>query len=105
MHHDITLEDLLALADVPNELPERRGGRKPHISCVYRWSTTGCKGIRLETIQIGGTRCTSRQALSRFFKALSEISGLAPKEPSGKTPAARARSIASAEQELAAAGI
>ena len=31
----------------------------------------GVRGIRLESIMVGGTRCTSVQALQRFFDALT----------------------------------
>jgi hypothetical protein len=65
------VESLVALSDVCNLLPPRRGGKKPHVSCIYRWTTAGCRGEILESIQVGGTRCTSREALARFFERLS----------------------------------
>src|SRR5580692_5409866 len=64
-------EDLLTLTRAARILPRRRAGRKPHPSTLYRWSTSGCRGVVLETIQIGATRCTSREALGRFFDRLS----------------------------------
>jgi hypothetical protein len=69
---DSTCESLLTLAQAADELPRRRRGKKTHLSTLYRWATAGCRGIRLETIQIGATRCTSREALQRYFEALSE---------------------------------
>jgi hypothetical protein len=69
----ITLhETIITLADAANELPRRRRGRKAHVSCVYRWSKIGCRGVLLETLQIGATRCTSKEALQRFFERLTE---------------------------------
>ncbi len=65
-------ESLLTLAQAADELPRRRRGRKTHVSTLFRWSTAGCKGIVLETIQIGGTRCTTREALQRFYERLSQ---------------------------------
>jgi hypothetical protein len=53
------------------DVPGRRGGKKTHVSTIYRWMTVGCKGIVLESIQVGGTLCTSREALQRFFDRLS----------------------------------
>ena len=64
-------EELMSLSDAARALPRRRGGRKVNVSTVYRWTTTGCRGVVLESLQIGGTRCTSRQALSRFFQRLT----------------------------------
>ena len=42
------------------------------MATLYRWASHGCRGVRLETIQIGGTKCTSRQALQRFFAGLTD---------------------------------
>jgi hypothetical protein len=66
-----TEEKPIPLAQAAADLPCRRRGRKTNISTLYRWATTGCKGVVLETIQIGGTRCTSREALQRFFEKLT----------------------------------
>lgn len=68
---DINVETIISLAEAASFLPRRRAGKKPHVSCIYRWTTQGCRGVRLESVQIGGTRCTSREALSRFFERLS----------------------------------
>jgi hypothetical protein len=65
------IEELISLADAARLLPARRRGKKPHISCLYRWTTTGCRGVVLESVMVGGTRCTSREALTRFIAALS----------------------------------
>ena len=68
---DPALENLLSLTAAAEILPRRRGGKNATPSCVYRWAKNGCKGVILESIQVGGTRCTSREALRRFFDALS----------------------------------
>jgi hypothetical protein len=44
---------------------------------LWRWSAVGClardgKRVKLETIRIGGSTCTSLEALERFFRRLSE---------------------------------
>src|SRR5271157_803864 len=69
---DSATEEVIPLAQAAAELPRRRRGRKTHLSTLYRWASTGCRGVRLETIQIGATRCTSREALQRFFENLSD---------------------------------
>lgn len=69
-------ETLITLADAAKLLPARRGGRRPHLSCLYRWTASGCKGVILESIQVGGTRCTSKEALARFLGRLTaEVGG------------------------------
>jgi hypothetical protein len=53
-------------------VPRRRRGRKANVSTLFRWSKSGCRGVVLPTIQCGGTRCTSVEAMQWFFEALSE---------------------------------
>ena len=98
---DPNSETLLSLADAARILPRRRGGKKPHISCLYRWTTAGCKGILLESIQVGGTRCTSREALARFFERLT----CADDPRSDRTPSRCERAAAAAERELEREGV
>lgn len=71
---DPNSETLISLTEAAKLLPARRGGKKPHVSCLYRWTKTGCKGVVLESLQVGGTRCTSKEALGRFFQWLTEVS-------------------------------
>lgn len=103
-------ETIIALAAVPDDLPRRRRGRKVHISCVYRWTTSGCRGVILESIQIGGTRCTSREAMQRFFERLSgsdptgPVGGHAGPGPVRRSAARRQRDSAEAGRKLAERG-
>lgn len=103
---DTETENVISLREACDRLPKRRGGKRPHISCLYRWTMlhVGCRGVVLESVQIGGTRCTSVEALQRFFAALGEgtsAAGTASGQPS-KTSARRLRE---AERELDRAGI
>ena len=68
---DLNAEHILSLTDATKRLPKRRMGKRPHVATLYRWSTRGVRGVVLETIQIGGTRCTSTEALQRFAERLS----------------------------------
>ncbi|NQU25804.1 MAG: DUF1580 domain-containing protein [Candidatus Nealsonbacteria bacterium] len=80
-------EHLLTLADASRLIPGRNG-RRVHKSALYRWTNTGCRGVILESTQCGGTRCTSREALDRFFSRLSAASlkiGTASSEASRDT--------------------
>jgi len=98
---DPNSEALLSLADAAGILPRRRAGKKPHVSCLYRWTTHGCRGVILESIQVGGTRCTSREALARFFERLTFVDD--PR--ADRTPNRRQRAAAAAERELQREGV
>jgi hypothetical protein len=69
---DSTTETLISLSDAATKLPRRRRGRKAHVSTLFRWTTIGVRGVVLESIQCGGTRCTSREAIQRFYEALTQ---------------------------------
>ena len=68
---DLTREQLVPFRDVPNLLPPVRRGRKPHVASIFRWAERGLKGVKLEYLQVGGVRCTSIQALQRFFERIT----------------------------------
>ncbi len=98
---DLNEETLLSLTQAAKSLPARRRGKRPHVSCLYRWTTTGCKEVVLESLQVGGTRCTSREALARFFSALTHVDVPRPDQ----TPNRRQRAAAAAERELERDGL
>jgi hypothetical protein len=92
-------DPLIALASVPELIPPSRSGKKLHVSVVYRWASTGCRGALLETLTIAGRgKFTTQAALDRFF---AEISGRAPVER--RTPSKRVKAMEAAEQRFAAA--
>jgi Protein of unknown function (DUF1580) len=64
---DMEKESLIRLAQAAQELPGR-----PHLSTVVRWSLRGIKGVRLETVVVGGRRFTSREAIRRFHASLNQ---------------------------------
>ena len=80
---DIAQEDLVPIRDVPKHLPPRPTGKRVHISAVYRWTSRGLQGIRLESLKVGGTTYTSKEALQRFADRLSS-----PTPSPDTTPAA-----------------
>jgi len=94
-------ETVVSLADAARSCPARRGGKRPHVSCIYRWTTTGCKGVILESLQVGGTRCTSREALARFFEALT----YGADRPTLRSPLKRHRAVERAVEALEAEGV
>ena len=58
--------ELIALGDVPKQLP-RRGGKRLHISTVYRWHREGLRGQVLHTRLVGGRRFTTLEWIEEFF--------------------------------------
>lgn len=77
---NIEQEEILPLAEAAKLLPRRRAGRKAHPSSLYRWANNGLRGVRLETLQVGGTLCTSVPAMQRFFDQLSAKKSTPPQE-------------------------
>ncbi|MGP1346171.1 MAG: DUF1580 domain-containing protein [Phycisphaerales bacterium] len=69
---DLRNEQLIEIKSVPKLLPCRPSGKRVHISAVYRWISRGVRGVRLETIAIGGTRYTSIEAIERFSARLDD---------------------------------
>jgi hypothetical protein len=68
---DIKTEELRSLTQAAGKLRIRREGKQPHVATLYRWATVGLHDVVLETVQVGGTRCTSLEALQRFFERLA----------------------------------
>jgi hypothetical protein len=95
---DINREQLLTFTQAAKELPGR-----PNVATLWRWRTAGCRGVRLETVLVGGKRYTSREAIQRFVNATTAAAdGI---EHSPQTNRQRAAAISKAEAELAAIGI
>ncbi len=65
-------ETIFPLRETPDHLP-KRNGRKCHLASIYRWKQCGLSGVRLETIYIGGTQYTSKEALERFFQRVTAV--------------------------------
>jgi Protein of unknown function (DUF1580) len=98
---DLESETAFRLAELPGHIPAGRNGRPIHVATVYRWATIGCRGVRLETITIGGCKYTSSEALRRFSDRLSGVPVTIP-APTPAVPTAAARR---ADAALTALGI
>lgn len=98
---DIQRETILSLTEASRHLPRRRKGKRPNVATLYRWAQKGVRAVRLETLQVGGCKCTSLEALQRFFNALTDPDA----KPIASTSKARAKQIAAVEKDLTEAGI
>ncbi len=97
---DIATEELLPLRSVPGRFPGLgRNGRPIHHASIYRWAVNGCRGVRLETVQVGGMKVTSTEALERFVERLSNPSETDKADATGE----RARQRRSSRQRQKAA--
>ncbi len=110
----LATEAVITLSQARRFLPRRSNGKPVAPSTLYRWSLKGVRGVRLETLKVGGMLCTSREALQRFCDRITDQDGSdihpMPHRPSSvsqdtKDIRRRLEVIEKAEAELEAAGI
>ena len=65
----ILTEDLLTLPQAAKAVPRPPGKKPLHHSTIWRWSQKGIRGHKLQTVQVGQQRVTSRQRLHAFLEA------------------------------------
>jgi hypothetical protein len=94
---DWQAEDLMTMTQASKEIPGR-----PALSTLWRWANKGCRGIKLDTLMVGGTRYTSTRAVQQFFEAITRASAETPDGDAGQS---RQRVIAYAELECQRHGI
>jgi hypothetical protein len=103
------LKKLFPFRELAKQIPARRAGRPVHFSCLHRWSQNGCRGVKLQYVQVGATRCASLEMLEEFFEQLKkqQESGrlsITTPEPI-RLPAHRRDAIDAAMRKLQAAGV
>lgn len=86
---DCRIESLITLDEAAKLAPGYRPGKCASTAAVRRWIRSGMRGVRLESTMAGGRRCTSREAVQRFFEALT-----AAREPERPRKRARRKSTA-----------
>ena len=94
------------MSQVPKLLEDR-----PASVTVWRWMTKGCRGIKLESLIVNGSRRTTKQALHQFFAAITaQANGereqaRTPKQRERDIDRARARAERSLSQETTQAAL
>ena len=78
---DVETEHVLTFAAAAKQVGKLKGSKAVAFQTLHRWATKGCSGVVLETIFVGGSRCTSTEALQRFFDAVTEARDRAMKSP------------------------
>ncbi len=91
-------QDLLPLA----EAVEKVTGYRPNIVTVWRWSTKGCQGVRLQNTFIGAKRLTTVEWVKQFMDELA-VAKLAKHTaaPPMQTPRQQERNAEKAAKKLA----
>jgi len=89
-------EVLISFHDATRAFP----GRAIRKGTLYRWWRKGVRGVRLETILVGGQRYTSREAIERFLLAQN-----APAQNAGRSAAQRTRQSLAARNQLEQLGL
>jgi hypothetical protein len=103
---DMTTSDpkrLLTLKQAAGLMPRLRSNRPVTMATIWRWATYGLRGIRLETIQVGGVKCTTRVALQAFFEAVQAAREADAKWNGAAEPAVAKRARARGRKEKLAA--
>ncbi len=80
-------ESYLTLREAARYFPTR-----PHLATVWRWAAKGVKGVRLETVVVGGQRFTTAEACDRFIAQLNGAKVL--------TMPTRAKQLAAVDRDL-----
>lgn len=78
-------DQLLSLPQVAAYLG-RLTGKRPHVSTIWRWCLKGCKGVKLESICIGGKRFVETAAIDRFIDDSTARGTQSPAQPAVRTP-------------------
>jgi hypothetical protein len=65
-------EHIISLSQAAKLMPRLRCDRPCNPSTIWRWCTRGVRGVRLESIRVGGTTATSQEALARFLEAINK---------------------------------
>jgi hypothetical protein len=73
-------DTLIPLRRLAREVPSGRSDGHAHEKTLARWGRIGIGGVRLEITKCGGTLCSSRAALKRFFDRLTTGHGLADEQ-------------------------
>lgn len=105
---DAARESVLSFGEAARYVGKLKGAKALSFQTLFRWATKGCRGVVLESLCIGGTRCTSKEALQRFFdgvtraRASATACETAPTFPQVVPPA---EAIGNVDEVLRRAGI
>lgn len=105
---DAARESVLSFVEAARYVGKLKGGKALSFQSLFRWATKGCRGVVLESLCIGGTRCTSKEALQRFFDGVTRARASAPSSiaaPTGSQVVAPVELVGDVDEVLRRAGI
>jgi hypothetical protein len=86
---DVRTEELIRLEDAATFFPRSRRGKKISRATLFRYASRGLRCVVLETVQAGNAKCTSREAIGRFFARLTALANTPePLRPADRKPGA-----------------
>lgn len=94
---DVKLETLVHFPEARSAFP---GERRVSLATLHRWRLNGVRGVKLETVLVGGLRFTSLEAIDRFITAQNADNAPATPAPPAITASQRRRQSEAARQEL-----
>ncbi|HEV3304174.1 MAG TPA: DUF1580 domain-containing protein [Planctomycetaceae bacterium] len=77
---DPIADPLISLSRAAKSLPN-----PPSPACLWRWHARGIRGVRLETVVVGGRRFTTAAAFREFVERLT-VSAAATGKPESPPP-------------------
>ena len=80
----ISLDD--ELTPVATEA-KRRTGKRPSPATVWRWCRRGCRGVRLEALNVFGQWHTTKEAFAAFIKGQTAAALESDDSPAERSPA------------------
>ena len=96
---DTEAETVISFSDARSAFPGI--DRRLSLATLHRWRLNGVRGVKLETVLIGGLRYTSREAIARFIAEQN-----APEVPvAAITPSQRRKQSEAARVELQKMGV
>jgi len=95
-------EEIIHAREAAKLFPRGANGKHPHVSKIYRLMKTGSRGVVLESIRTPRL-ATSREAVGRFMRSLSELDPSAT--PQNHRPTSRDSADHAVERELDRLGI
>jgi hypothetical protein len=104
---DLGTETIVTFREaLKHPMVRRRDGRPTtHVGKLHKWANCGVRGVKLETVLIGGIVATSQEALERFFQRINATrQSCRDAAEMPRTPAKRRRENERAGELCAAAG-
>lgn len=89
-------EAMLSFGQAARQVP----GRPVSTQTIHRWHDKGIAGVKLEAIVIGGRLHSSKEALTRFFAAVTQA-----KQAAQQTDGAASERSEATSRKLAEAGL